>query len=153
MYILIWHFFHEHSSGQLLSRIVNDVNVVRNTVTGTLTGLGKSFFTLLFLVGVMFYQDWKLTLATFVVFPLLSFFVIYIGRRLRKLSKNIQKELGGLTALLSQTFQGIRLVKAYRMEGHEIKKVTNGIYKVRDLNIRSVVSRLYQRPSMKLLSG
>ena len=146
-------FFHANPSGQLLSRVVNDVNVMREAVTGSLTGLGKSVFTLLFLVGVMLYQDWKLTLASFIVFPLLSIFVVYIGKRLRKLSKSIQKELGGMSDLLSQAFHGVRLVKAYSMEAVEIKKVTRAIHMVRDLNIKSVRIAMLSTPVNDVIVG
>ena len=146
-------FYHANPSGQLLSRIVNDVNVVRGAVTGCLTGFGKSLLTLLFLVGVMFYQDWKLTIATFIVFPLLALFVMYIGRRLRKISKNIQSELGSLSDLLSQSFQGIRLVKSYGMEKHEIKKVSTAINIVRDLNIKSVHVSTLSTPVNEIIVG
>ena len=146
-------FFHANPSGQLLSRVVNDVNVMRSAVTGSLTGLGKSAFTLLFLIGLMFFRDWKLTLAAFIVFPLLSIFVIYIGKRLRKISKHIQNELGSLSDLLSQAFLGIRLVKAYRMENHEIKKVSKAIHRVRDLNIKSVQVSTLSTPVNEVLVG
>ncbi len=146
-------FFHANPSGQLLSRVVNDVNVMRSAVTGSLTGLGKSAFTLIFLIGLMFFRDWKLTLAAFIVFPLLSIFVIYIGRRLRKISKHIQNELGGLSDLLSQSFQGIRLVKAYSMEDYEVKKVSRGIHRVRDLNIKSIKVSTLSTPVNEILVG
>ncbi len=146
-------FFHANPSGQLLSRVVNDVNVMRSAVTGSLTGLGKSAFTLIFLIGLMFFRDWKLTLAAFIVFPLLSVFVIYIGRRLRKISKNIQNELGGLSDLLSQAFHGIRLVKSYGMEEYEVKKVSRGINKVRDLNIKSIKVSTLSTPVNEILVG
>lgn len=131
-------FFNENPSGQLISRVVNDVTVVRSAVTDTLTNLGKSILTLIFLIAVMLYRDWQLTIAAFVVFPFLSFFVIYIGRRLRKTSKNIQSELGGLSDLLSQNFLGVRVVKAYGMEEKEVARVTQRMHAVRDLNIESV---------------
>ncbi|MGH1376642.1 MAG: ABC transporter ATP-binding protein [Alphaproteobacteria bacterium] len=146
-------FFHANPSGHLISRVVNDVNVMRSAVTDSLTGIGKSFFTLLFLVSLMFYRDWKLTLAAFIVFPLLSFFVIYIGKRLRKLSKNIQHELGSLSDLLSQTFQGIRLIKAYNMEDHERTRVGKAVDSVRDLNIKSVQLRNLSTPVNEILVG
>ncbi len=146
-------FFHANPSGHLISRVVSDVNVMRSAVTDSLTGIGKSFFTLLFLVALMFYRDWKLTLAAFIIFPLLSFFVIYIGKRLRKLSKNIQHELGGLSDLLSQTFQGIRLIKAYNMEEHECKRVGVGVDNVRDLNIKAVRLRNLSTPVNELIVG
>ncbi len=146
-------FFHANPSGQILSRVVNDVLVMRSTVAGTLTGFGKSFFSLIFLVGVMFYQDWKLTLAAFVVFPLLSFFVIYIGKRLRKISKNTQKYTGGLSDVLSQVFLGVRLVKAYGAEQREIGRVGTAIDKVRGLNIKAARVSALSTPVNEVIVG
>ena len=146
-------FFHKNSSGNLISRVVSDVNVMRVAVTDSLTGFGKSLFTLVFLIGVMFYRDWVLTLAAFVVFPLLSIFVIYIGKRLRKLSKSIQNELGGLSSLLSQSFHGVRLVKSYGMEDHEARRVGGAINKVRDLNIKSVRLSNLSTPVNEVIIG
>lgn len=146
-------FFHTHESGTLLSHVVNDVGVMRSSVTNTLTGLGKSLFTLIFLIGLMFYRDWKLTLAAFIVFPLLSVFVIYLGKKLRNISKNIQLELGGLSSILSQTFRGIRLVKAYRMEAHEIEKTSHLVNKVRDLNVKSAQISSLSTPVNEVIVG
>lgn len=146
-------FFHRNPSGQLISRVVNDVNVMRTTVSDTLTGFGKSAFTLLFLIGVMFHEDWKLTLAAFVVFPLLSGFVMYLGRKLRKMSGRIQHELGGLSDLLSQTFQGVRLVKAYNLEDIRSRAVKGAIARVRDLNVRAVRTSTLSVPVNDFLIG
>ena len=146
-------FFHTNESGSLLSHVVNDVAVMRSAITNTLTGLGKSLFTLIFLIGLMFYRDWKLTLAAFIVFPLLSLFVIYLGKKLRELSKNIQSEMGGLSSLLSQTFQGIRLVKSYRMEKHEIAKTKKAIHAVRDLNVKSAQVSSLSTPVNEVIVG
>jgi subfamily B ATP-binding cassette protein MsbA len=131
-------FFHAHPSGQLLSRVINDVNVVRMALSDTLTGIGKSLTTLMFLVAVMIYQDWKLSLAAFVVLPFTASFVGVVGRRIRKLSRSMQAETGGLSGLLSQIFQGIRQVKAYGMEGHEEARAGKAIDRVRALNIKAV---------------
>jgi len=146
-------FFHDNPSGQLISRVVNDVNVMRATVSDTLTGLGKSFFTLIFLIAVMLHQDWKLTLAAFIIFPFVSGFVIYIGKKLRKMSKSIQHELGALSDLLSQTFQGVRLVKAYNLEDIKGDQVKNAIYSVRDLNIKAVRTSALSTPVNEVLIG
>ncbi len=146
-------FFHANPSGQMISRVVNDVSVMRSAITDTLTGFGKSFFTLIFLIGVMFYRDWFLTLSAFVVFPLLTVFVVYIGKRLRKVSSNIQSEMAGLSDLLSQSFQGVRLVKAYGMEQHEIRKIGVAINKVRDLNIKSVQLSNLSTPVNEIIVG
>lgn len=146
-------FFHANSSGQLVSRVVNDVNIMRLAVSDSLTGAGKSFLTLLFLVGIMFYQDWKLSLAAFAIFPFASLFVAKLGRKLRRVSASIQKELGDLSGRLSQIFQGIRQVQAYGMEERERARVNEAIVRVRDLNMKSVRVGNRSTPVNEVLVG
>lgn len=131
-------FFYRNPSGQLISRVVNDVNVMRGAVTDGITGFGKNLLTLVFLVGVMFYQDWLLSCLTILIFPFTVIFVAWIGRRLRKMSGRIQEDMARLSDMLSQIFQGIRLVKAYGMEDHERERTGASIQRVRDLTIKSV---------------
>lgn len=131
-------FFHANPSGQLISRVISDVNVMRIAVADTMTAFGKSLITLIFLVGVMLYQDWKLSLIAFAVFPFASALVFFIGKRLRKVSGNIQQEMANLSDRLSQIFQGIRQVMAFGMEGHEIKRAGQAITSVKKLNMKSV---------------
>jgi subfamily B ATP-binding cassette protein MsbA len=146
-------FYHANPSGQLISRIVNDVSVMRIAITDSMTGLGKSLFTLLFLIGVMIYQDWKLSLMAFVIFPFASFFVAKLGRKLRRVSKSIQSELGNLSDRLSQIFQGIRQVKAYGMEGYERERMGEAIERVKNLNIKSVRVATLSTPVNETLVG
>lgn len=131
-------FFHKNPSGQLISRVVNDVNVMRAAVTDGITGLGKNLLTLVFLIGVMFYQDWFLSSIAFLIFPFTALFIAWVGRRLRKMSGRIQEDQAKLSDLLSQIFQGIRLVKAYGMETYEKDRTGKAITKVRELTIKSV---------------
>ncbi|MCI5060845.1 MAG: ABC transporter ATP-binding protein/permease [Alphaproteobacteria bacterium] len=131
-------FFHKNPSGQLISRVVNDVDALRLSVTSCLTGVGKSVMTLILLTGVMFYQDWVLALAAFTIFPFAALFVAWIGKRLRGMSGDIQSSLAELSDRLSQIFQGIRLVKAYGMEGHEREVTSKVIRRVRSLIMKSV---------------
>ena len=151
--VLDLQFFHANPSGQLISRVINDVNVMRVAVSDTLTGFGKSVLTLTFLTGVMFYQDWKLALAAFTIFPFVALFVATIGRRLRKVSTSIQKELGSLTDRLSQIFQGIRQVQAYGMEDYECKSAGSAIDNVKRLNIKSVRIGNLSTPVNEILVG
>ncbi len=146
-------FFHENPTGQLISRVVNDVNVMRATVTDGITGLAKNLLTLLFLVGVMFYQDWLLSALTFLIFPFTALFVAWVGRRLRKMSGRIQEDMAKLSDMLSQVFQGVRLVKAYGMEDHERKRTGGAIEKVRDLVIKSVRINNLSTPVNETLVG
>lgn len=146
-------FFHANPSGQLLSRVVNDVNVMRVAVSEVAINLGKNFLSLVFLIGVMFYQDWKLAIAAFIFFPLCAGFVAWIGRRLRKMSGRIQDHMADLSDLLSQIFQGMRLVKAYGMEEHEQAQTYRATTKLRDQIVKSVRVGNLSTPVIETLVG
>ena len=146
-------FFHANPSGQLMSRIINDVQVMRNAVADSLTGIGSSFITLIFLIAVMFHQDWKLALISFTVFPVAGICVALLGRRLRGLSGNIQHQVGTLAGQLSQTFLGIRQVKAYGMEDFENRRARESIISVRKLIMKSVRIGTMSTPINEALIG
>lgn len=146
-------FFHSNPSGQLVSRVISDVNVMRVAVSDSLTGIGKNLLTLIFLIGVMFYQDWRLSLIALTVFPLASLFVAYLGRRLRKVSHSIQNETANLMDTLGQIFQGIRQVQAYGMEREEARRAGIAVDTVRDLNIKSVRIGNLSTPMNEILVG
>lgn len=126
-------FFHNNSSGTLISRCTNDVNLLRQLVTNSLTGLGKDLFTLASLMTVMFLEDWVLALITCIVFPITIIPITRIGRWMRNVSKETQTENGRFVNFLSQTFLGIRVVKAYTMENYEnrkAKELTDRLYEL-----------------------
>ncbi len=146
-------FFHANASGQLISRLTNDVGVMRQAVGECMTSSFKGGLTLIFLVGVMFYQNWHLALGAFIIFPVSAWFVTRIGKRMRKISGSTQAETGNYASLLSQTFQGIRHVKAYGMEKLEsdrVQKVTEGIY---DLALKGYRASASSNPMAEILSG
>lgn len=146
-------FFHAHPSGQLLSRVTNDVTVMRIAVSDALTGIGKSLLTLVFLVGLMVWQDWQLSMAALVVFPLAAVVVARIGKRLRKMSRSIQDHTADLSGMLSQIFQGMRLVKAYGMEPYEKDRAGRAIDRMRDLNYKAVRIATLSTPMNEVLAG
>jgi len=146
-------FFHQNPSGQLISRVVSDVNVMRSAVTDGITGFGKNLVTLICLVGVMFYREWLLSLVIFLVFPFTAVFIAWVGRRLRKMSGRIQEDMARLSDMLSQIFQGIRLVKAYGMEDHERERARTALNRVRDLIIKSVRINNLSTPVNEMLVG
>ncbi len=146
-------FFHAYPSGQLVSRITNDVNVMRGAVSDSLTGVGKSLLTLILLMGVMFYQDWKLALLTLSIFPLVGGLVALIGRRLRKLSHSIQSETANLMDILISIFQGIRQVQAYGMEEFEKERSSKAVENVKRLNIKAVRIGALSTPMNETMVG
>lgn len=146
-------FFHDNPSGQLVARVINDVNMVRAATADSIVGIGKSFLTLIFLVTLMFMQDWKLAMMTACVFPLAGAFVSKLGRKLRKISRGIQSEIGNLTDMLSQIFLGIRQVKAYGMEDYERERASAAIWRVRMLLFKGVRIGNLSTPMNETLLG
>jgi ATP-binding cassette, subfamily B, bacterial MsbA len=146
-------FFHAHSSGTLISRFTSDAVLLRNAAANVLAAIGKDALTVIFLVGVMFYQDWLLALVSFFVFPVAIHPIVGIGRRMRRVTANTQAEIGQLTTLLSQTFQGARLVKAYGMEEYEERRAASLFERVFALIDRATRTRSRASPMMETLGG
>ena len=146
-------FFHNHPSGGLISRFTIDINQMRVAVSNALTGVGKDFLSLIGLVAVMFLQDWRLALAAFFVFPIAILPISRLGRRMRKVTANTQAEMGLFTTLLQQTFQGIRVVKAYGMEDYEKDRVAGIVERVFGLSFKAARTRALSSPIMETLGG
>ena len=146
-------FFQDTASGKLVSRLTNDVNLMRNAVANALTGMVKDSLTLLFLIGVMFEKDWKLALIACVVFPIAIYPIVRIGRRMRKVSTSALNELGLFTARLNETFQGARHVKAYNRERFESARADRLIESVFGLVFKSLRTRAAATPIMETLGG
>ncbi len=146
-------FFQDTASGRLVSRLTNDVNMMRNAVSNALTGVVKDTLTLLFLIGVMFEKDWKLALIACVVFPIAIYPITKIGRRMRRVSTSALTELGLFTARLNETFQGARHVKAYNREGFESARTDRLIESVFRLIFKQQRVRAAATPIMETLGG
>lgn len=146
-------FFHANASGALVSRIINDVSIMRSSVSETLLNSFRGGLEFVFLIGVMLYQDWRLSAIVFVVFPISAYYVARISKRQRKLSTNTQVATADFSSLLNQTLQGIRHVKAYGNEGKEqarVHDVTESIYR---LTVKSVRIAALTGPVMEVISS
>jgi len=115
-------FFMRHPTGTLMSRITNDVNVMQEGVASMTTGLFRDCVSAVSLLGVIFYRSWTLALITFVVIPVTVIPARMIGTRIKRLSKQGQGKLGALTSILQETFTGIKVIKAFGLEGRETEK-------------------------------
>ncbi len=146
-------YFHDTPTGTLVSRVLYDTSMLRGIVANVLTGFGKDLLTLVFLVGLMFWQDWKLALIAFLAFPTAIWPILRIGRRTRKVSANTQAEMAELTTLLSQTFQGARHVKAYGMEAYETARAARLVDRVSELMMKAARIRSAGHPIMETLGG
>ncbi len=120
-------FFNERRTGELVSRLSNDVSTVRNVVTTDIsTGLsqGLTFIGALIIIIV---TDWRLTLFMFVLIPTVIVFALWFGRRLRKIATSVQDELAGATTVLEESLSGVRVVQSFTREDYEIGRYQSGI--------------------------
>ncbi|MGH7781690.1 MAG: ABC transporter ATP-binding protein [Candidatus Binataceae bacterium] len=115
-------FFNRTPTGMMVSRVLNDVNVVVQTLSNGVFSLFGDGLSLIALILAAFYMDWQLALVAFIGFPITIGPIVSFSKRVRKETKNAQKQLGGLQALLQETFQGNRVVKAFGMEDYERRR-------------------------------
>ena len=146
-------FYQGQSTGSLMSRFTTDIGMMRQAVSTALTGIGKDSLSVIFLVGVMFYQDWLLATAAFVVFPATVIPITAMGRRLRHVTAGTQAQIGGLMTLLQQTFTGMRLIKSYRMEDYEAERAAALTKNIRDLANRAERVKALASPLMETIGG
>ena len=146
-------FFQDSNTGGLISRFLVDINQMRGAVSNAWVSLGKDAMTLIGLIGVTFYQDWRLALIAFIIFPAALLPIVKLGRRMRKVTANTQREMGLFTTLLEQTIQGIRVVKAYSMEAYERGRVSEIVERVFNLTMKAERTRALSSPIMETLGG
>jgi len=146
-------FFTKNPTGTLMSRITYDVNLIRDTVSEAVTSILKDTFTLIALVFVIFYRDWKLALIAMVVFPIAIYPITAFGRKMRKIARASQVTMGSLTSLLQETISGNRIVKAFSMEDHENKRFSKENERLFKLVMKSVSVRAITTPLMEFLGG
>lgn len=111
-------FFDQHQVGMLMSRIINDVLMMRNSLPSFVMSV-RQVLAMIALVGVAFYRDWFLASFAVLVLPLAVFPLFYFGRKLRKLGRRNQHKLADIATFLQEIFSGIRVVKAFANEEKE----------------------------------
>ena len=115
-------YFHKTRTGQIISRITNDVNLVNGGISASFVTLIKNPLVIIVSVSIAIILSWKLTLIALVVAPFSMGIIGWIGLKLRKQSAVSQAKMADVTSVLQETFSGVRVVKAFAMESFEIKK-------------------------------
>jgi subfamily B ATP-binding cassette protein MsbA len=114
-----------NTSGRLVSRVINDVTLMANAIAGVLKDIFQQGLTFLAMLGVIFYQNWKLGSLSLIVIPLAGVTMVRMGKRLRALGKSGQEQMGDMASTLQETLSGIRMVKAYGREAAEAERFKN----------------------------
>ncbi len=146
-------FFHREKIGTLMSRITNDVNIVKGMVSTAVTSFTRDFFTVLGLTGVIFYMDWKLALGAFLVLPAAFYPIFIFGRKVRKFSTGCQEAMADLNNFLHETFSGTKIVKIFTMEEFEKDRFRKKAYDLFKLEMKSVMAKALSSPVMEFLGG
>jgi len=146
-------FFTKHPTGILISRVTNDATYLQGAVSEAVTSLLKDSFTLVGLVFVIFWRDWKLAIIASLVFPLAVWPIAQFGRRMRRIAAESQVSMGDLISLLQETITGNRIVKAFGMEEHENRRFARENERQFRLTMKSVTVRAISSPLMEFLGG
>jgi subfamily B ATP-binding cassette protein MsbA len=115
-------FFHTRRTGALLSRLTNDIALVRGALAAGFSNLIKSALLLTVCLFWIFWTSWRLALLSLLVIPPSLFLIVWLGRKLRRRSTITQERMADLNAILSETLGGIRVVKAFSMEEFEKRR-------------------------------
>ena len=119
---LPFNFFEDNETGQLLSRVMNDVGMMQSTITRLLKEAIQNFVTLMALLGWVFYLKWDWAIISILVIPVMVLPIGNIARKLRKLTHKGQEILGDLNETLRESFSGVKVVRAFGMESMEERK-------------------------------
>ncbi len=130
-------YFKNEKTGNLISRITNDVNVVQSSVSAVFLNLIREPLTILFFIGLAMSISWRLTLFSLLVLPPTIGIISWIGLILRKQSGFLQEKMADITTLLHETITGVKIVKAFGMEDYE-----NGKFKTQTQSFFKLVLKM-----------
>jgi subfamily B ATP-binding cassette protein MsbA len=146
-------FFDRTPTGLLMSRITNDVSLIQGAVSNAVTGILKDAFTVVGLIGVIFYREWKLAILAVLVLPIAVLPIVKFGRKLRKISTQSQRTSGEIYIHLHETLAGNRIVRAFNTEEYEIGRYKQWIQTSFQLTMKDVSIKAMSSPIMEFLGG
>jgi subfamily B ATP-binding cassette protein MsbA len=118
-------YFDRTKTGEMISRTVNDTTLLERAVSVALTDLVREPLLLLGGVGYLFYLEWRLALASFLLFPLCVIPVVVLGRKVRRAARQGQERLADIVSIMQECIGGVRIVKAFNMETRELRRFSD----------------------------
>ena len=144
-------YYTSRRSGELISRITNDVKLVENALSyGTTDLVYQSFLVVLFSFTI-FFIHWKLAIVSLLLIPFIAFPIVKVGKVLRKISRTSQEKMADINSLLVETINGVRIVKAFCMEPYEINKFRTQNQSYYKLAMRSIKRTLLLSPATEFI--
>ena len=146
-------FFQKKPTGELISRILSDVNLIQGAVSNVLVGILKDTCQVIFLIGVIFYQDWRMASIAMISLPLVIYPIVNFGRRHRRLSRGSQQTTAQVSNILYETITGNRIVKAFSMEKYEVGRFAKTLDELFAIVMRNTRIGAISSPLMEVLGG
>ncbi|WP_341937347.1 lipid A export permease/ATP-binding protein MsbA [Marinimicrobium sp. C2-29] len=144
-------YFDRHSSGHLMSVITYNVNGVTTAATNALKTLVREGATVLALMGYLLYKDWRLTLLLLLVTPVIAVLVNYVGKRLRRLSAQVQHSMGDITQVASEMIHGYRVMRSFGGEEYEKRRFNQASWRNYLQNMKIVLTSSLNTPILQML--
>lgn len=146
-------FFAEYPTGTLISRLISDIERIKTSVSEKLTELSKEALALIALVISALWQDWRLTLVSFVTIPLVVYPLFRFSRKLRKAAHRSQEQMAGLADHMKETITGVRVVQMFQMEKRERARFAKYNREVLKANLKATRVMALTTPLMELIGG
>ncbi len=146
-------FFGRRTSGQLLSRVINDVAQIQQAVSETLGDLLRESIALVGFAGLLFYYDAKLTVVFFTGAPLVVYPLVRLGQRLRKVTRRSQEAMEHMSHVSAEAFTGYRIVKGFGTEQKEAERFADASRRLYRANMTVTMALSALPPVMELLGG
>lgn len=145
-------FFHERDTGNLMSRITNDVSRLRDFIANGMQDILGDSIMLINMCIIMFLFSWQLALWTLIPIPCLIFFTIFFGKKMGKVYSVLWKRYANISTILSSTIPGVRVVKAFARERYEISRFSEMTYQVFSGEMNAAKLSSIYRPMMHLFT-
>jgi len=146
-------FFKKTHSGELVSRIINDINRIQSAIASQFASLIRDILMAVFLLAVVIYQNPKLAFFAIVILPFIVYPVSIISKKLKKLSKKAQNQTAKLNKHLSEIFKNIETIKAYNAKEIELKNFKKHNQDYLNINLKTVKTQAILIPLLETLSA
>ena len=140
-------------SGKFISHLTFDVGMITNLVSTVILNLTKDTFTLIGLLGVMFYQNWRLASFAIIMIPLASFAARSLGKRMGKVTTEAADRAGELTSYLLEIFKNHKIIKIFQKENFEFSRTEKFINNLKEKVIKIQTVLVRASPIMEILTG
>ncbi len=146
-------YFNNNKTGEIISRITNDVSGIHGALANMLGNVISAFLNIAGLLGMMFYLQWKLAIIAIVVFPAAVFPITKFGKKMKTAAKGMQEKMADITTVLNESFNGIRVVKAFGMEDYERGRFRRDLRNFFDFDMRAVRATAMASPVMETIGA